>query len=186
MYRDEPVPDEPATVRVVRRVVELPSRKAEDATVFEAELETRLANLARLRADGLTRLRGKGELDDQIRLETMGVKRAGMRARLHRRLEGQATVPVEIFATAIGDDIALLAVSVEMFAATGLAIKAGSPFAQTLVSGYSGPSGGYLPTAEAYPLGGYEIEITPFAPNAADVAVEASIDVLRELKGGAV
>jgi hypothetical protein len=176
MYDDQPLPDAPATIRVVHRVVEVPARKAEDAAALEAALETHLADLARLRAEGGT--------DDEIRQETMSVKRAGMRARLHRRLEGRETVPVEIFATSIGDDIALLAVSVEMFAATGLAIKAGSPFARTLVSGYSGPSCGYLPTADAYPLGGYEIEITPFAPEAADVAVEASIELLRELKGG--
>ena len=175
MYDDVPLPDEPAAIRVVRRTVELPARKAEDAAVFEVELETHLAHLDRLRAGGGS--------DDEIRRETMNVKRAGMRARLHRRLEGQTTVPVEISATAIGDEIALLAASVEMFAATGLAIKAGSPFAHTLVSGYSGPSGGYLPTADAYPLGGYEIEITPFAPGAADACVAASIEVLRELKG---
>jgi neutral ceramidase len=174
-YLDMPLSDEPATVRAARRVVELPAREAEDAAALEAALETHLATLARLRAEDGS--------DDEIRQETMSVKRAGMRARLYRRLEGCATVPVEIHATSIGDEIALLAVSVEMFAATGLAIKAGSPFAHTLVSGYSGPSCGYLPTADAYPLGGYEIEITPFAPGAAEACVEASVALLREQKG---
>ena len=37
---------------------------------------------------------------------------------------------------------------------------------------------GYLPTADAYPLGGYEIEITPFAPEAAEVAVEECLRLL--------
>ena len=67
-------------------------------------------------------------------------------------------------------------------AAIGLAIQQGSPFAQTLVSGDCGLSFAYLPTADAYPLGGYEIEITPFAPEAADVAIAAAIEVLRDLK----
>ena len=137
-------------------------------------METHLANLARLRAEESS--------DDDIRRESMSVKRFSMRARLHRRLEGRTTLPVEVYATVIGDEWALLAVSIEMFAATGLAIKAGSPFAHTLVSGYSGPSCGYLPTAEAYPLGGYEVEITPFAPEASDVLVATCIDLLRDLK----
>jgi hypothetical protein len=176
-YDDQPLPDRAATVQVAHRVVELPARKAEDAAALEAELDAHMAQLARLRAEGAA--------DDLIRRETMGVKRAGMRARLHRRLEGRKTVPVELFATVIGDDIALIAASVELFAATGLAIKEGSPFAHTLVAGYSGPSAGYLPTEEAYPLGGYEIEITPFAPSAAGALVEACVDLLRTLKGQA-
>lgn len=176
-YDDQPMPDLPVAVSAVRRTVDLPARVAEDAAALEEAVETHLANLARLRAE-------EGS-DDDVRRESMSVKRASMRARLHRRLEGRTTVPVEVYATVIGDEWALLAVSIEMFAATGLAIKAGSPFAHTLVSGYSGPSCGYLPTAEAYPLGGYEVEITPFAPDASDVLVAACIDFLRELKGTA-
>jgi len=174
IYEEQPSPDLPAAVRVVRHTVSLPARQAEDATMYEADLQTHRANLARLRADGGS--------DDDIRRESMGVKRAGMRANLHRRLEGATTVPVEVYVTTIGEEWALVAVSIEMFAATGLAIKAGSPFARTLVSGYSGPSCGYLPTADAYPLGGYEVEITPFSPEASDVLVEACVGMLRKLK----
>ncbi len=173
IYDDQPLPDRPAAVQVVRHTVELPAREAEDAAALEAELETHLANVARLRAENGS--------DEEIRRESMGVKRAGMRARLHRRLEGHSTVPVEIFANVIGNEIVLLAASVEMFAATGLAIRARSPFTHTLVAGYSGSSCGYLPTADAYPIGGYEIEITPFAPDAADVLVDACAGLLLEL-----
>jgi hypothetical protein len=178
VYDSQPTPDQAATVRILRRTVQLPARKAEDAAALEAELAEHLANVARLRAEGGS--------DDDIRRESMGVKRAGMRAALHRRLEGRTTVPVDLFATAIGDEIALIAASVEMFAATGLAIKAGSPFAHTIVSGYSGPSAGYLPAAAAYPLGGYEIEITPFAPEAADAAVDECVRLLNDLKEGGI
>ena len=40
----------------------------------------------------------------------------------------------------------------------------------------------YLPTAEAYPLGGYEVEVSPFAPEAAGEIVEASLALLEDLK----
>lgn len=174
-YDDVPLEDAPAAVRVVRRTVELPAKQAQDAEALEAALKAHTDELARLRAEGGS--------DDEIRRETMSAKRASMRAKLNRRVEGRSTLPVEITATIIGDEIALLAVSVEMFAKTGIAIKEGSPFAHTLVSGYFGPNDGYLPTAEAYPLGGYEIEVTAFAEGAAEQCAEASIALLHELKG---
>jgi hypothetical protein len=179
MYADTPRPDTPAAIRVVRTKVEVPVREAAGADALAAELERHTAELARLRAEGGS--------DEDIKLVTMKAKRASMRANLNRRIEGKSTLPVEIFATIIGNDIALLAISVEMFAGTGLAIKTGSPFAHTLVSGYTGPNDGYLPTAEAYPLGGYEIEVTPFAAGAADVAADAAIALLHSLRnqGGA-
>ncbi len=173
IYDDVPLPDEPATVRVARITAELPVKEAGDAAALDAALERHVAELTRLRASG-------GSAED-IRRETMAAKRASMRARLNHRIAGKSTLPVEMYATAIGPDIALLGISVELFAATGLAIKAGSPFAHTLVSGYTGASDGYLPTAEDYPLGGYEIEVTPFAPEAAGVAAERAIELLHTL-----
>jgi hypothetical protein len=44
---------------------------------------------------------------------------------------------------------------------------------------------GYLPTAGAYPEGGYEIWVTPFAPGAAELVVEAGVELLAELAGEA-
>jgi neutral ceramidase len=77
--------------------------------------------------------------------------------------------------------LALLSMPVEPFAEIGVVLKAGSPFAATMVSGYSNGTLGYLPTAEAYPEGGYEIWVTPFAPEAAGIVVEAGLDLLAEL-----
>jgi hypothetical protein len=34
---------------------------------------------------------------------------------------------------------------------------------------------------DAYPLGGYEVEITPFSPDAAGLIVDQSLALLREL-----
>jgi hypothetical protein len=174
LYEDVPLPDEPASVRVRRATVDLPVKQAGDAEALENALAGHTAELTRLRQQG-------GRAED-IRTATMSAKRASMRAKLNRRIEGMTTLPVEIYATAIGNDIALLAISVEMFAGTGLAIREGSPFPTTLVSGYTGPSGGYLPTADAYPLGGYEIEVSPYAPEAADVAAQAAIALLRSIR----
>ncbi|MER3438839.1 MAG: alkaline ceramidase, partial [Chloroflexota bacterium] len=42
--------------------------------------------------------------------------------------------------------------------------------------------GGYIPTAEEYPRGGYEVETTPFAPEAAQTLIEATVALLEELR----
>jgi len=52
-----------------------------------------------------------------------------------------------------------------------------------LFSGYSNMGWAYLPTPEAYPLGGYEVEMTPFAPEAAGLIVADCLSLLRELAG---
>jgi len=77
---------------------------------------------------------------------------------------------------------ALLSMPAEPFAEIGVAIKTSSPFATTLVSGYSNGMAGYLPVAEAYPEGGYEIWVTPFAPEAANLVIAASLDLLAQLR----
>lgn len=176
-YVDTPLLDVPATVRVVKTIVPLPMKEPGDEAALKADLETYNAELIDLRAGNATA--------EEIRLVTMKAKRASMRYLLARDINRQDAWPIEIYATAIGGDIALLGMSVEPFAAIGLAIQEASPFAQTLVSGYCGLSFAYLPTADAYPLGGYEIEITPFAPEAAEIATAAAISLLNELKAPA-
>ncbi len=176
-YEDTPLPDEAAKVRVAKRIVPLPMKEPGDEAALKADLDRFNTELADLRSANASA--------GDIRLVTMKAKRASMRYRLACEINSQDAWPIEIYATAIGDEIALLGLSVEPFAAIGLAIQQGSPFGQTLVSGYCGLSFAYLPTADAYPLGGYEIEITPFAPEAAEVAIAAAIDLLTELKSQA-
>lgn len=173
-YADEPTPDVPATVRVERISVDLPVKIAEDADALAAKLELHKSNLARLRAEGGS--------DDDIRRETMLAKRASMRENLNRRVSGTGVLPIEIFATVIGDEIALIALSVELFAATGLAIQEASPYPTTIVSGYTGPNSGYLPTTDSFTYGGYEIEVTPFVAESAEFAQDAAIELLKTLK----
>jgi hypothetical protein len=64
-------------------------------------------------------------------------------------------------------------------------IVAASPFEHTLFSGYSNGGFGYIPTREAHHEGGYEIEATPFSPDAADVLAAEGIRLLREVAAGA-
>lgn len=172
IYADEPLPDHECSLLVISRVVDLPTRQIGDPDHLDAEFTTLLAGLDRLRNHGA---------DSEIRELTMRAKRAGMRARLARQIAARATWGVEIQGIAIGQDIALFASAAEPFVDIGRKVKEVSPFARTLFSGYSNVGWAYLPTADAYPLGGYEVEVTPFAPEAADAFVAASIDLLSDL-----
>jgi hypothetical protein len=55
------------------------------------------------------------------------------------------------------NDVVLVGLSAETFAGTGLAIKARSPFAHTQVLGYTNGCVCYLPRAQDYPSGGWQV-----------------------------
>jgi hypothetical protein len=50
-----------------------------------------------------------------------------------------------------------------------------------LFSGYTNDYLGYLPTTEAYPDGGYEVDTSPFRPGSDERLVEASLALLSDL-----
>jgi hypothetical protein len=154
----------------------LPLKEMPAPESLEAELEEHVARMSELRAAG-----GR---EEEIRRVTMLSKRTAMRARTARELLGQTHQTFELQAIAIGDEIALVALPGEPFAETGLEVKRNSPYKHTLFSGYSNIGWLYIPTPQAYALGGYEVEWgTPFGPGAAGVVVEESLALLRELAG---
>ncbi len=177
IYEDEPLDDLDGAVRAGTRTVRLPLKPFAPSAELVAATAAHVERLDSLRAAG-------GDLE-AIRAETMRAKRAAMRADLARRNEGQSHRTVTLQAFAIGDQIALPAVPGEPFCQIGLEVKGRSPFPHTLFAGYANLGWAYIPTADAYPLGGYEVEITPFAPEAAAMVVEASVALLRDLAPGA-
>ena len=79
-------------------------------------------------------------------------------------------------------DLAVVGLGGEVFNEIGKAIKTASPFKHTLVITHCNGAAGYLPVKDAYPDGGYEVEISPFAPTAAEKVVEEAARALRELQ----
>jgi neutral ceramidase len=66
------------------------------------------------------------------------------------------SVPAEVQVICLGD-IALVGVPGELFAELGLTIKQDSGAGQVFICGYANDNIGYIPTAQAYAQGGYEI-----------------------------
>lgn len=66
------------------------------------------------------------------------------------------TVPFAVQALRVGSG-AIVGLPGEVFVEYALNIDRASPFAPTLVAGYANGNVGYIPTAAAYPEGGYEV-----------------------------
>jgi neutral ceramidase len=97
-------------------------------------------------------------------------------------LDKQTTVPVTITAAHIGDDVAFISFNVEMLTQIGMAIKAGSPFKHTFIITHCNGSSGYLPPAELYKEGGYEINSTHFAIGSDEIVIKKALRMLYDLK----
>lgn len=82
-------------------------------------------------------------------------------------------------------DVALVSCNIEPFCEIGIAIKRQSPFPFTLVSGYSNGRMAYMPTAEEWVRGGYEVENSPFGQGAAEILQREIIATLRALRNRA-
>jgi hypothetical protein len=79
-------------------------------------------------------------------------------------------------------DVGFVGVGCELLTEIGMAIKNGSPFPHTFLITHCNGRAGYLPPAHLYPEGGYEISSTGFAPEAADIVVQRTLQILQALK----
>ena len=82
-------------------------------------------------------------------------------------------------------DLALVSLPGEQFVDFGLRIREGSPIAATIVTAYNDNSLQYVPTAEAFPEGAYEVNggWRYVAPGGGEVIADGALDLLRDLAG---
>lgn len=120
----------------------------------------------------------------EIEAATFATKRANMALSRAEMYGGQETFSVELHLLQIGP-ATLIGTEGEPFAAIGMAVKDGSPFPATWFGGYTGGWAGYIPTADAYPLGGYEVDTSPFAPEASARLVAETLAALQVFERGA-
>jgi hypothetical protein len=172
LYEDTPVETDPLRLRVVQRTLRLPGKKFRPPAELEAEAAALRAEVNRLRKDGTP---------DQVRVAIAAATQAGWRAEYSANYFGKETIPWELMVIAIGSTIALVSVPGEPFIETAQAISSQSPFAHTLISGYSNGGFGYMPTREAFAEGGYETEATPFSEAAAETLTREAVRLLSEM-----
>jgi Neutral/alkaline non-lysosomal ceramidase, N-terminal len=99
------------------------------------------------------------------------------------------TAPFEIQCFRLGDAV-LVAMSGEVFMAYSDNLRTRSPFPHTLVLGYSNGCVGYVPTAAAYPEGGYEVatayryyDTLMLHPECEGRILDTTEDIMRGLAG---
>ena len=107
----------------------------------------------------------------------------------------QRTIDFEVQALKI-DDLALVALSAEVFSGTGKELKARSPIPYTNVLGYSNGCVMYLPRAQDYPPGGWDVHVrykipdmlfqnylvpVAFHPSSEQKVVATALELLSEL-----
>lgn len=153
-------------------------------TVAEAEraLEEQRENLSRARRD-------ERVTPYQIRMWHEGqVGWAEDYLRASREGDWGRTQAFEIQAMRVGD-LALVAYPGEMFVDYQLWVDRESPFPRTMTLGYTNGCIGYVPTASAYPEGGYEVNgafryygTLMIAPDCERLIQEATLDLLKGVR----
>jgi hypothetical protein len=172
IYADEPAGEPDGTLRVATRAVRLPLREYPPVPEVVAEAQQRAADLATAR----------GRVGEEELCVAVGLaRRAGMLADKARRFGGHTEVETELHGIRLGD-VALVGFAGEPFSELGAQVKARSSFPHTLFSGYTNDYLGYLPTAEAYPDRGYEVDTSPFRPGAGEQLVDASLALVAVLR----
>jgi len=173
IYAADPEEPPPTDLRMIGRSVELPLRAVGQVVQLEAEANRLRSELMRLRSQAA---------EDEIRAATARSTQANWRAEMARQYAGKTSVGWQIQCIRLGP-IALISCPGEPFIETAQKIVAGSPFDHTLFSGYSNGGFGYIPTPRAFEEGGYEVDASPFAPEAAEVLARESIRLLQEIAG---
>jgi len=153
----------------------LPLPDAADARRLLAEREAALEALIR-----------QGATPDDLNPARYQVQWAQMLVTRVQENRGPESVTVPVQVVRI-NDVAVVGVASELFVEAQLAIKRASPFPSTLVAAYANGCVGYIPVADAYPDGGYEVEHSykgyrlpaAIAPGAAERVVTTAINLLQ-------
>jgi hypothetical protein len=173
MFEYEPDDEPAATLAVGSETVDVPLRgDLGDTAAYAAEA-------ARLEDEAYA-ARAAGAPEETVRELTVRTKFARMRAERGRALAGLTAYPLLVHGLRLGP-VALVGVPVELFCELGMRVREASPFATTLVTGYWNGYRNYLPTDAERPRGGYEIDISPFAPGADRRVTDAMARVVRML-----
>ena len=108
-------------------------------------------------------------------------RRADIQLRMADDFGGKTSAGVRTHFLTFGD-VALVGCNIEPFCEIGMAVKKGSPFLVTFMCGYTNGRMAYMPTAEEWAKGGYEVENSPFGQRAAEVLQGEIIGTLQGLR----
>jgi hypothetical protein len=171
----DPLPAEDPIVRATTTTVDLPLIPQPPVAEAEARVQEAQATLDRLKTAQAPA--------SEVEAATFVTKRANMALSRARMYGGKASKALQLHLLRIGPAV-FAGTEGEPFCEIGLAIKAQSPFPHTWFGGYTSGWAGYIPIAEEYLKQGYEVDTSPFAPEAAQKLVEGTVAALKSFAGG--
>ena len=89
-------------------------------------------------------------------------------------------IEAEVQTVTLGKDLAWVGMPGEIFVEHGRVLKAGSPFAQTILAELANDSLGYVPDRKAYPQGAYEVVSARVGPGSGEMMVDSAVKQLIE------
>jgi neutral ceramidase len=166
-----------ATLRYASKVLDLPRRVYTPADI---ERMTNLTNAAERMLKEVNQKPGAAEWE-RSQAAARHRRWANLLER-YKQAPNTRPVQLEVAVLRIGD-MALLMTQGELFSEIGAAVKKSSPFRVTLFCGYGNRTGGgYMPTKAEYSRGSYEVDGTPYGPDAADIVVRESVALLKSVR----
>lgn len=111
-----------------------------------------------------------------------GIRSPYMAGSIVKRATYEATYDEPVTCIAIGDSIAFATAPNELFDTNGQFVEDNSPFARTIVLGYTNGQRGYVPSALAYEYTCYESDTTRFAPGTGELIADTLLELLEQLK----
>jgi hypothetical protein len=99
------------------------------------------------------------------------------------RIQERKGQPIEAEVQTFGlGDVGLIFLPGEIFVELGLEIKDRSPYKHTLILTLCNNSIGYIPNAEAFDYGAYEVEVSQIEKGEGEKLVESSVKLLENMK----
>jgi predicted nucleic acid-binding Zn-ribbon protein len=175
IYSDVPTTESDDSLAVSNVAVKLPSRDGVTLDEAQAAFDDGVKNLEETRNRGAT--------EDETKRAVSSVKRANIQLNTVRLSESQTQdghIEINVQSMRIGETV-LVALPVEPFAALADEVKKRSSAVNTIFSGFSNGHFKYLPTDIGHEEGGYETRVCVFAPGAAGLAIEASLDAIDDV-----
>jgi hypothetical protein len=170
IYEDDTAGEPDDTLRVINATATLPVGDFPSIEKAQAQFDEVVETLNTTRKTGT---------EAEIKLAVSNAKRANfVLGNAQRTVDGPMAMRVQ--AMRIGP-AALVGIPVEAFCEIGLAVKVASPAVQTLFSGYTNGTLGYMPMADNLEEGGYEVTTTPMAAGAAEETITACTDAIQAL-----
>jgi len=159
---------------------DFPLRESFPVTLEQAERDAGEVDRELEEAENDPELAGTRRLD-LIRFKHFSAHQRLEFAKKYYGEEHPESISMEMQAVRIGDAV-FVSLPGEVFSEIALEIKKRSPFAKTYAAGVANGYYGYMPTAEEFIEGDYEVDGCKYSPRAAGVCVESGLELINRLK----